>query len=331
MIWDYNPMFIDKYSRKINYLRISVTDKCNLRCIYCMPEDGVPLLNHNDILRIEEILRIVKIFVKNGVNKIRITGGEPLVRKGILNLISGIREIMPTGDLSITTNGTLLNIYGKKLFEHGLDRVNISIDSLNRKTYKEITRRDMLPQVLEGLELISKLPYKKIKINMVPIKNTNEKEIIDFINLSKENDYQIRFIEFMPFNGETNWKDKYLIPSEIILKTIKEHFSIEEIEQSDTAKLYKIKNFQGTFGLISPMTEHFCERCNRMRLTANGLLRPCLFSEKMISIKEALRTSLTDTELEQIIFDAIKLKPISNPILDEDGKKTDLPMNYLGG
>ncbi len=302
-------MLIDKFNRKIDYLRISVTDRCNLRCIYCMPECGIINRPHEELLTFEEIARIVKAAVNLGIDKIRITGGEPLVRKGIVNLIGILNKINGLKDISLTTNGILLEEYAAELKEAGLSRVNISLDSLRQNRYEFITRQGKLTDALQGLEKSLDLGFSQIKLNVLLLDCLKEDEIADFLKLTIENEICVRFLEFMPVNSF--YKSEKFISCEKVLDIAKRFYDIEGVSLygSGPAKVYKFKNALGSFGLISPMSNKFCLSCNRLRLTSDGFLRPCLHSSSKVNLKYALRNGAKQEELISLIKLSVKLKP----------------------
>lgn len=334
----------DNFLRTIDYLRLSVTDRCNMRCIYCMPSDGtLPSLN-SEILSYEEIIRIVKVAAGLGVRKVRLTGGEPLARKNIAFLIASIKRIKGIEDFSMTTNGILLEKYAGEISSAGLDRVNISLDSFDPLRYREITRGGELDIVLRGLEAAAKAGLNPIKINMVPIKGLNEDEIIDFAKLTLDSEYQVRFIEFMPSGTADFWSpDKYITTSEI--KKVIENFaplSPVRMRKNGPSKYFRLQGAKGVVGFISALTHHFCEDCNRIRLTADGKIRPCLFSETEIDLRSALRRGVSDLEIERLLRLSVEAKPkehnLNNELLDiahhasrithHESKR---PMSKIGG
>jgi len=329
---------VDGYKRKIDYLRISITDRCNLRCVYCMPPEGIELMTPEAILRYEEILRIAGIAAKNGVTKIRLTGGEPLVRKGLMDFIRKLSEIPGVGDLSLTTNGVLLKGFAKPLKDAGLGRINVSLDSLKRERFAKMTRGDDLGRVLEGLEESLKAGLKPVKINMVVIKGFNDDEVLDFALLSKTKPYHVRFIEYMPFDTEAGWqKDKCLSVKEM-KKIIEEHAGVLEpirdsAEGAGPARRYRFKsgNPVGEVGFISPVSEHFCGSCNRLRLTADGKIRTCLFSDNEIDLRTALRDGSGDEVIEKLLFRAAAEKPERHHINENVFKKCSRTMSLIGG
>ncbi|SJZ34137.1 GTP 3',8-cyclase MoaA [Selenihalanaerobacter shriftii] len=326
----------DKYKRKINYLRVSVTDRCNLRCFYCMPEGGIDLKNHKEILRYEELYKIIKSANELGVKKVRLTGGEPLVRKGLVNFI---REIKGLGieDLSLTTNGVLLAKYAEDLVKAGLDRVNISLDTLKDEKFNEISRSSSeLSQVLLGIEEAQRVGLTPLKLNVVPIKGINDNEIEDFAKLTLDNQLIVRFIELMPLGESYNWaEEKYISISDIKERLIKldNLISTSEIKGNGPAKYYQFPNAKGKIGFISPISDHYCSECNRIRLTADGFLKPCLHSDNELNIKKELRNGVTQKELKDIIRDAIFAKPEKGLGInaDDDFDLNQRQMSQIGG
>ena len=301
----------DSFSRVIDYLRISVTDKCNLRCIYCMPADGVMPARHSDILRYEEIVRVAAVAARLGVRKIRLTGGEPLVRKNLVFLISSLRAIAGIEDISLTTNGILLGQHARTLADAGLDRVNISVDSLQPHRYTEITRGGDLDDVLKGIQAAERAGLRPLKINMVPMRGVNGDEILDFAKITVDSEHHVRFIECMPVGSVNFWKPgKYMTTDEIRSKIeTLGHLSPVKVRKNGPSKYYRLNGAKGVIGFISALTHHYCEDCNRLRLTADGMLRPCLFSETEIDIRSAIRTGAPDEEIERLLKLSIALKP----------------------
>lgn len=302
----------DRYNRNIDYLRVSVIDRCNLRCIYCMPEEGIKnLLPHYEILTYEEILRIINVAVDVGIFRIRITGGEPLIRKDIVSFIERLSRIEGIKDIGMTTNGVLLKKYAEALYQAGLKRVNISLDSLSEDKFREITRVGSLKDVLEGIEEAQRAGLNPVKINVVVIKGINDEEVEKFALWSKEVPYQIRFIEFMPI-GHNAWRKEFFMSTDDIKKKIESRVGKlipVQIKKSGPAEYFMLEGAKGLLGFISPMTTHICAKCNRLRLTSDGKLRPCLFSDKEIDIKKYLRSGATDEKLRQVLIEAINLKP----------------------
>ena len=335
----------DDFGRQITYLRISVTDRCNLRCVYCMPESGIPLLNHNEVISYEDILRLTGILSKHGVNKIRITGGEPLVRKGLTCLIENMSRIKGIEDISMTTNGILLEKYASELYNAGLKRINISLDSLKEERFCKITRTGSLKDVLTGIKLAKKTGFKPVKINTVLIRGINDDEIIDFVNFAKEFELNLRFIEYMPIGGN--------IAEAVLSKEIEEKirsefddFSLMTGNQAEdnaynadvysgVSRSFGFKDGKAVIGFISPLSEHFCGNCNRLRLTASGNLRPCLFYDNEYNIKDILKENDDEAVFEKV-SGIIKLKRFKHNFNDKAKKKESLLwandfMNGIGG
>ncbi|MBI5561928.1 MAG: GTP 3',8-cyclase MoaA [Deltaproteobacteria bacterium] len=329
------PKLVDAYARKIDYLRISVTDRCNLRCVYCMPPQGIDLAESKNILRYEEILRTARIACANGVTKIRITGGEPLVRRGIVDFLKSLSATPGLVDLSLTTNGVLLKEYAAALKSAGLRRVNVSLDSLNAERFKKITRGDNLTQVQGGIEEAQRAGLTPVKINMVAIKGFNDGEIVEFAMLSKTKPYHVRFIEYMPFDTTEGWqRDKCISAKE--LKAMIE--TVEPLEpvlttagNAGPAKRFRFKDAPGEVGFISPVSEHFCGSCNRLRLTADGKLRLCLFSDTEIDLRAPLRDGSSDEAVANVILRAAFEKPEKHLINENFFKKCSRTMSLIGG
>jgi cyclic pyranopterin phosphate synthase len=329
---------IDSSSRNINYLRVSITDRCNLRCTYCMPKEGLSVVGHEDILRYEEILRIVNVAVGVGIAKVRITGGEPLVRRGIVDFMSRLSKISGLLDISLTTNGVLLESFAAPLLKAGIKRINISLDSLNAAKYSHITRGGDLKTVLRGIEAVHQAGFHPVKINVVVIKGVNDDEILDFALLSLKKPFQIRFIELMPMGtAGSNYEGKYL-SNDVIFDRINSVYRLERVQSEKNiidgpAHMYRIDGAQGEIGFISPISHHFCHACNRMRLTADGHLRACLLMDSEITLKEALRNGSSDKELQDIICAAISGKPMQHRIGGDENhvRKCVKEMSSLGG
>lgn len=323
----------DKFNRTIDYIRISITDRCNLRCIYCMPSEGVSPIEHKEILTYEEIIRIVRISSDLGVKKVRITGGEPLSRKDVAFLTASIKKIPGIEDLSITTNGILLEKYAEKLAKTGVDRVNISLDSLKPERYREITRGGDINAVLGGIETARKAGLMPVKINMIPMRGLNDDEIKDFASITLNSDYHVRFIEFMPFGYSGFWSPDKYIPCDEIKAIVEKIGALTPVKarKNGPSKYFRVKGAQGVIGFISAITHHFCEDCNRLRLTSDGKLRPCLFSETEIDLKPALRSNESDYEIERLLKLAIEIKPQKHNINGGRNLKTLRSMSHIGG
>lgn len=323
----------DTFSRVIDYMRISITDRCNLRCVYCMPEKGLKLFEHKDILSYEEIIRVVKIAASLGVRKVRITGGEPLARRNILFLIKSLKAIKEIEDISLTTNGILLEKYAQGLADSGLSRVNISLDTLRADRYREITRGGDISSVLKGIDAAEKAGLQPLKINMVPIRHLNDDELTDFALLTLNARRHVRFIEFMPIGSRDLWSDERYISTEEIMKSVGKIGPLipVRLRKDGPARYFRFEGAPGVIGFISALTHHFCGECNRLRLTADGKLRPCLFSETEIDLKPALRPQSSDTEIERLLRMAIAVKPEGHNIDQRDDLATLKNMSRIGG
>lgn len=317
---------LDSYGRRINYLRISVTDLCNLRCKYCMPESGIKKIAYDEILKLEEIQNIAENFVESGVDKIRITGGEPLVRRGILKLIEGIGSLTKVKDFAMTTNGTLLKKYVLDLKNAGLNRLNISLDTLDEKKYSTITKNGKLSDVINGIEAAKKVGLEPIKLNVVLIKGFNENEIEDFVNLTKHEEIDVRFIELMPIGALKYWSLNNYISNETVLEKAEGLTEIKAVDVSSPARYYRIPGGKGRVGLINPISCKFCENCNRIRLTADGKIKPCLHSNEEIDIKTPLRQG---QDINKLIENIIKNKPKEHNL--EAGNYISRNMMDIGG
>jgi cyclic pyranopterin phosphate synthase len=300
---------VDAYGRCHNYLRISVTDRCNLRCLYCMGPEGIQSIEHEKILKYEEILQVITAGAALGINRIRITGGEPLVRRGLASLIQAIKKLPEIQDLSMTTNGALLKDQAFELRQAGLDRVNISLDSLRPATYQKITGHGELLKVLQGINEAKTIGFKPLKINVVLLKGVNDREIIDFINFARELELHLRFIEYMPIGDQNLVQTKLHLPVDYVIKVAAaagiELKPTEIAIENGTAENYQIAGSQATVGLIHPVSHSFCATCNRLRLTADGYLKPCLYWQDEIPVKPALGDP---AKLINLIKQAILLK-----------------------
>lgn len=316
----------DDYSRVIDYLRISVTDRCNSRCQYCMPPSGVIFKPHDEILSFEEIVNIAKVFVDLGVKKIRLTGGEPLVRKDIVDLVTKLSHIHGLEELTMTTNGILLKKYAKDLKAAGLTRVNISIDSLDHKKYNLMTFGGSLASVFEGIGAAKAVNLLPIKLNVVLIKDFNDSEIRDFVALTKNEQIDVRFIELMTLGHNKKWTQKRFISNTKVLKSIPALEKVKKKDQSSPANYYQIKGYEGRIGLINPITCKFCSDCNRVRLTATGQLKLCLHSDEEYNLKKFANNPI---KLKNYILKVIKEKPKAHQL----DKKiyTNRDMHSIGG
>jgi cyclic pyranopterin phosphate synthase len=327
-------MLFDPYKRRINYLRISVTDRCNLRCRYCMPEDGIPLISHGEVLSYEEILRIVRVFATEGISKVRLTGGEPLVRKGIVDFISRLSEIEQIKDLSLTTNGILLKELAPALKRAGLKRINVSLDSLRRDRFFQITRKDEFERVWSGIEEALRVDLSPIKINMVAIKGLNDDEIESFARLTLQFPLTVRYIEYMPSGNGEPWKGTDLLTIPQIkdrIERIGPLIAVPSDHWDGPAKRFRLNGALGEIGFIGAVSSHFCSECNRLRLTPDGKIRTCLFSDEEVDVKEILRRGGSDLELKERLLIALRAKPERHHIDSHQFKKCQRNMSAIGG
>ncbi len=322
----------DGHNRKIDYLRLSITDRCNLRCFYCMPANGVKPKAHDEILSYEEIERFAKAAVAAGISKIRLTGGEPLVRKDLLQLVRMLTATPDLKDMSLTTNGLLLAEHAAELAAVGLKRVNISIDTLDEKAYRELTRIGNVEQTMKGLEKALDVGLNPVKVNAVLIRGINE-DPADFVKLTFDYPVHVRFIEYMPIGKESIWSPELYVSIAELKANLLRHGPLEEVEPpvgAGPARYIKFKGAQGTVGFISPISDHFCETCNRLRLTSDGRLRTCLFSDREVDVREKLRAGISTAELIEFIIDVLKEKPLEHNMNVRDAKVERL-MSQIGG
>ena len=310
----------DSFQRPINYLRISVTDRCNLRCVYCLPEEGIQHIPHDEILRYEEICRIVAVAAELGISKVRLTGGEPLVRAGLLQLVRMLKGTKEITDLSLTTNGILLTRFAGELKEAGLQRVNVSLDTLRPERFRQITRCGDLENTLQGIEAARVAGLNPVKVNMVVMAGTNDDELVDFAMKTVNEGWHVRFIELMPFSGNSAAQTGFLSVTEMKERLLPLG-QLEPVHGSvgnGPAKYFRLPGASGTIGFITPVTEHFCFQCNRLRLTADGKLRPCLMSSEEIDLKAPLRAGISPEELKALINRAAIAKPRSHNLAGGD-------------
>ncbi len=321
----------DNHGRKINYLRLSVTDRCNMRCVYCMPETGIDKCQHVDILSYEQFLLIAKAAVALGIEKIRVTGGEPLVRRGILDFLAELTKIQGLKQLVLTTNGVLLPEMAQGLKDAGVQRLNISLDSLHPQMFRQLTRTDLLPQVLAGINAAEKvgLPYK---INVVVMRGRNDNEILEFANLTRDHDCTVRFIEYMPTLKEKDWRSQ-VISSHEVLERLHQHYSLHPVERgplSGPAEEFAIAGARGRIGVIAPLSGHFCQDCNRIRITASGRVRTCLFSDYETDLKPLLKlddVKVVAHELRRLISE----KPACHTLNSQVAGHSPFSMAQIGG
>ncbi|OIW05362.1 hypothetical protein TanjilG_28827 [Lupinus angustifolius] len=328
-----SDMLVDSFGRLHTYLRISLTERCNLRCQYCMPEDGVELTPRPQLLTKAEILRVANLFVSGGVNKIRLTGGEPTVRKDIEDICLELSNLKGLRTLSMTTNGIALARKLPKLKECGLTSVNISLDTLIPAKFELLTRRRGHEKVMDSINAAIDLGFNPVKVNCVVMRGFNDDEICDFVELTREKPINIRFIEFMPFDGNV-WNVKKLVPYTEMMDTVVKRFtSLKRLQDhpTDTAKNFTIDGHQGRVSFITSMTEHFCAGCNRLRLLADGNFKVCLFGPSEVSLRDPLRNGADDRELREIIGAAVKKKKASHAGMFDIAKTANRPMIHIGG
>jgi cyclic pyranopterin phosphate synthase len=320
----------DAYGRKISYLRISVTDRCNLRCHYCISPEKFVLKRRQDILSLEELERIARVGAALGITKIRFTGGEPLLRKGIDYLVEKVCGTPGIIDVSLTTNGTMLKEYALRLKQSGLQRINISLDTLNSKRFEKMTGKKLWPQVMAGIdEALSH--FAKVKLNVVVIRGKNDDEILNFVKFATDKPMDLRFIEFMPI-GDNGWRPDQFVSSSFVKNWIGRDYQLHRVDGSsgsDSAELYRIEGFKGSLGFISAISRGFCANCNRLRLTADGFLKPCLSSDIEIDIKSKIRGGAGDDDLGGLFKEALALKPREHNLLEGEGTKRR--MFQIGG
>ena len=322
----------DSFQRPVDYLRISVTDRCNLRCIYCMPAEGVRLMSHDDILSYEEIHTVVNAAAELGITKVRITGGEPLARAGLPELIRMLARLDAIDDISLTTNGTLLARYADELKSAGLNRVNVSLDSLKPDKFKYITRQGNLEDTLQGIDAARAAGLEPVKINVVVMSGINDDELIDFAEKTINEGWHVRFIELMPSVSNQAAASQFVSASDMRqrLESLGKLESAKVSVGNGPAKYFRLPQAKGTVGFITPISEHFCFRCNRIRLTADGKLRPCLLSKEEIDIRQPLRSGVSSAEIKSLIKEAIARKPKSHHLAEGDVPQ-DRSFSQVGG
>jgi cyclic pyranopterin phosphate synthase len=324
----------DGHGRLIEDLRVSVTDRCNFRCQYCMPAEGLPWLDRDEILSFEEIARVVAILASFGVRAVRLTGGEPLVRRELPRLVEMLAAIDGVDDLALTTNGYLLERDAAALVGAGVRRFNVSIDSLQRDRFFQITRRDALPRVLRGLEALATFPEAHpIKVNAVAIRGFTETEVLPFARFARERPYEVRFIEFMPLDADRAWSRDQVLTGAEIRAAIHERYPLEPVarEPAATARLYRFADGHGQIGFINPVSEPFCADCNRIRLTADGSLRTCLFSTRETDLRAPLRDGASDAQLAEVIRAAVWRKELKHHVNDPGFVQPARTMSAIGG
>jgi cyclic pyranopterin phosphate synthase len=325
---------VDGHGREIGDLRVSVTDRCNFRCQYCMPAEGLPWLERAEILSFEEITRLVGLLASMGVSGVRLTGGEPLVRRDLPRLVEMLNGVAGVEDLSLTTNGYLLERDAEALVAAGIDRFNVSVDSLQRDRFFQLTRRDALPRVLRGLERLSRFPQAHpIKVNAVAIRGFTEEEVLPFARFARREPYEVRFIEFMPLDADRAWRPEDVLSGEEIRAAIAAVYPLEPLPRQphSTARVYRFADGQGRIGFVNPVSEPFCADCDRIRLTADGRLRTCLFSLNETDLRGPLREGADDEELRAIVREAVWRKELKHRVNDPGFVQPSRTMSAIGG
>jgi cyclic pyranopterin phosphate synthase len=327
---------VDSYGRRIKNMRVSITDKCNFRCTYCMPAEGLPWLKKDQILSFEEITRIVRIAASIGIEQVRLTGGEPLVRRGLPTLIRMLKEIPHLRSLSVTTNGILLKQQARDLAEAGLTRINVSLDSLVPEKFARMTRRDALAGVLEGLAELEQYPtIRPIKVNAVAVRGFSEDEVLDFAAFARRTGYIVRWIEFMPLDADQIWRKEDILTGGEIKAIIEQQYGplvpITTGDPSETARKYRFPDGIGEVGFINPVSQPFCSTCDRIRLTADGQLRTCLFAQEETDFRSLLRSGASDEMIEQALREAVWHKELKHYIGDKRFRRTQRSMSMIGG
>jgi len=324
---------IDPCNRYLNYLRISITDRCNLKCIYCTPRDQIPRLSHDEILTYEEILRLVRLGVKLGISKIRVTGGEPLVRKGVYGFLGELSGIQGLADLSLTTNAVALKDNLKRIKAAGIKRINISLDTLKREKFAKITGMDLFDQVWQGIEGARDMGFYPIKINIVALNGVNDDELVDMARLSLDQPFHVRFIEYMPIGESQMGNGPLLLAPEIKkrLGVLGNLIPVRSSTNDGPAQRYRFEGALGEIGFIHALSHHFCDRCNRLRLTARGQLRPCLLSDHHEDVRGALRSGASDDDLAEIFFKAVSHKPSDHNLAAREPSRVCGQMYSIGG
>ena len=326
---------LDRFGRIHTNLRISVTDVCNFRCIYCMPED-MTFMPDSALMTFDEIMHLARIFVALGVNKVRITGGEPLVRPDVPTLIKRLTQLDGLTDISLTTNGIGLIHQAQALYDAGLRRINVSLDTLNEEKFEQMTRRKVLSRVLQGLKTAHECGFNPIKVNAVAMRGFTDDEIVDLATFARQNDYQLRFIEFMPLDGDDVWGRNMYVPGKEIIAKINAVYPLTQVAlngeaKSDTAQRYRFSDNGNEVGIIPSVSEPFCENCNRVRLTADGKFRTCLFSLTETDLLTPLRESASDEVIRELILDAVAQKEAGHKINATDFIKPERNMSRIGG
>jgi cyclic pyranopterin phosphate synthase len=325
---------VDGHGREIGDVRLSVTDRCNFRCQYCMPAEGLPWLERAEILSFEEIARLVSLLASMGVRDLRLTGGEPLVRRDFPRLAAMLRSIEDVREIAVTTNGYLLERDAAALVDAGVDRFNVSVDSLQRDRFYAMTRRDALPRVLRGLQALAAFPEAHpIKVNAVAMRGFTEDEVVPFARFARETPFEVRFIEFMPLDADHQWSPDAVLTGDEIRARIEERWRLEEEprEAHATARVFRFADGQGKIGFINPVSEPFCADCDRIRITADGRLRTCLFSLRETDLREPMRAGAGDDDLEEIVRNAVWRKELKHRVNEPGFVQPERTMSRIGG
>ncbi len=329
-----SPKLVDGMGRTIVNLRISVTDRCNFRCTYCMPADNVEFMDRSNLLSFEEILRVVTVASGLGINRIRLTGGEPLMRKDLPTLIKMINGVEGINDVALTTNAFFLKDQAQSLMDAGLKRLNVSLDALDPEKFRDVNRRDCLQAVLDGLDTARKVGFKSIKINAVAVRNFSENEIMGLIEYGRSDGFEVRFIEFMPLDSDKVWEREKVLFGHEIIDLIKEKYELVPVDNSleiGPASEYTFADGKGKIGIITAVSNPFCDHCNRIRMTADGKLRTCLFSTDETNLKEMIRSGESDANIAETIRQAVLIKEPGHKINLDDFERPDRAMHAIGG
>lgn len=328
------PQLVDGMGRTIVNLRISVTDRCNFRCTYCMPADNVEFMDRDKLLTFEELTRVATIVSKLGINRLRLTGGEPLMRKDLHQLIRMLAKVEGIDDIAMTTNAFFLKEHAQRLKDAGLKRLNVSLDALDPEKFKHVNRRDCLQQVLDGLQEAARVGFKSIKINAVAMRNFSESEIINLVDMGRSEGFEVRFIEFMPLDSDQAWeRDKVLFGHEIV-DLISEKYELIPIDNSldiGPASEYRFADGKGKIGIITAVSNPFCDHCNRIRLTADGKLRTCLFSTDETDLKQLIRSGASDEDIAEALQQAVLVKEPGHKINLDSFERPTRAMHAIGG
>ena len=326
---------VDTFGRVHTNLRISVTDRCNIRCTYCMPAEGIKFLPRPNILTFEEIVRVVRVLASCGLKRIRLTGGEPLVRADVPKLVGMLNEIPSIDEIAMTTNGMLLDRYAESLRQAGLARLNISLDTLDEATFQRLTRRPGLDRVLAGIRLARAVGFDKIRLNAIAMKGLTETEIVPLVRFAIQNELELRFIEFMPLDADRQWRSDQVLSGEQIRQVIEREFGplrpADRVDGNQPAIDYELAESPGRVGFIESVTRPFCDQCDRMRLLANGEFRNCLFSDQAWDLKSLLRSGASDEEIEQRIRQAIGAKKAGHGTDSFEFQRPTAEMHQIGG